>query len=71
LKVQFENLLKAISKILWQSQSGQNRYYIFIDGLEMMEKGRFANLLDFLPDRIPKVSNVLRLFTHNFSRKAY
>ena len=58
LKVQFENLLKAISKILCQASNGQNRYYIFIDGLEMLEKGRFANFLDFLPDHIPKVSSL-------------
>eukprot|EP00111_Clytia_hemisphaerica_P016572 TCONS_00049092-protein len=49
-KVQFENLLKSVSKVLRRS----HRYYIFVDGLESMEKGRYAHVLDWIPDRIPQ-----------------
>lgn len=50
LKVYFENLLKSITKMMrkWQ------KFCIFIDGLESMDKGCYANLLDWIPDVVPR-----------------
>ena len=68
LKIQFENLLKTVSKMLRKS----HRYFVFVDGLESMEKGRFAHHLDWLPEKIPNVSMIRKLILrHLFYKQCF